>query len=86
MTGLILPPEPWTPQQRAAAQTKIDKEARRVAKKLGAKCAVIVAFYEDGMYFHMQDGGQSPMPIEQLYRQLLAAKEAPAQPRDTEIQ
>jgi hypothetical protein len=70
--GLI---RPWPKEKRGRIQAKIDKEAKRTAVKLGARCCVIVAFFEEGAYYHMQDGGQSPVPTEQLYRQLVSMKE-----------
>jgi hypothetical protein len=74
MTELI---KPWPADKCAKTQAKIDKEARRTATRLGARCCVVVAFFEDGGYYHMQDGGQSPMPVEQLYRQIAEMKAVP---------
>ena len=75
--------KPWSKEKRTYTQGKIDDAARAVAKKLKAKCCVIVAFFEDGGYYHMQDGGQAPMPIDQLYRHLVAIKEAERLPEIT---
>jgi hypothetical protein len=72
MTELI---KPWSKEKRAHTQGRIDAQAKKAAKALKAKCCMIVAFFEDGSYYHMQDGGQSPMAPDQLYRQLLSMRE-----------
>ncbi len=68
---------PWTPEQRAAKKRKVDKEADRLAGRLGAKGAYIIAFFDagDGEHFHIMDGGKAPMSSEELYRMMLATVE-----------
>ncbi len=63
---------PWTPLRREQTKKKIDREAIRAAARIGAKSAVIIAFFEDGEYLHLQDGGKSPMP--NLYQRLATAR------------
>lgn len=64
-------PTPYSPEKRAQNKRKIDKEARRAADRLGAKHVAIIAFFADGEYMHMQDGGSAPMPFDQLYKQMV---------------
>lgn len=66
-------PAPWTPAKRQNVKRKIDKEADRAAARLGAKAVVIIAFFPDGEYLHMQDGGTAPMELQKLYQQLATA-------------
>lgn len=68
--------KPWPSEKQERTQTKIAKEALRVAARLGAKCCVVIAFYEQVEYYHMVDGGQAPMPTEELYRYLISCKDA----------
>lgn len=68
------PPEPWSEAKRRLVRAKIDKEAKRAAKRLGGFSAVMVVFFEDGAFFHRMEGGAAPMPTDELYRQLLAAQ------------
>jgi hypothetical protein len=67
--------KPWSKEKRAHTQGKIDAQAAKAAKALKAECCMIVAFFPDGGFLHMQDGGKSPMPPDQLYRQLLSMRE-----------
>lgn len=67
---------PWTAEKREHTQDKIDSEARKAAKRLKAKCCIIIAFFDDGDYIHRLEGGQSPMPLDELYRQLASVWEA----------
>lgn len=83
MSDLI---KPWSKEKRAFTQGKIDAQAKKAAKALKAQCCMIVAFFPDGSYLHMQDGGQSPMPPDQLYRQLLSMREAMEATEDVSIQ
>jgi hypothetical protein len=69
-------PTPWSTEKRNRVQDKMDKQAAEVAKRLKAKCCVVIAFWDDGNYLHILEGGQSPMPLDELYRQRLAAREA----------
>jgi hypothetical protein len=48
---------PWTPEKRSSVKRKIDKEAARAAARLGAKTVLVIAFFADGEYLHLQDGG-----------------------------
>ena len=70
--------KPWPKEKRDSIADALDVEAKNAARRLKATCCVIVAFFPDGEFYHMQDGGQAPMPTEQLYRHLVAAKEAEA--------
>lgn len=63
-------PTPWAPEKRSAVKRKIDREAARAAARLGAKSVLIVAFFPDGEYLHMLDGGTAPMPTAELYKKL----------------
>ena len=65
--------KPWTPEKRSQIKRKIDKESVRAAARIGAKNTVIIAFFENGEFLHMQDGGVSPMPFAELYKMLLSA-------------
>lgn len=67
-------PQPWTPEKRSAIKQKIDKECARAAARLGAKSVVIVAFFADGEYLHMQNGGKAPMASVDLWRRLATAE------------
>jgi hypothetical protein len=64
---------PWTTERRATVKRKIDKEAERAAIRIGAKSVVIIAFFSDGEYLHLQDGGNSPVP--NLYEHLATARQ-----------
>ena len=66
--------QPWSIEKRDRTNRKIEKEADRAAARLGAKHVVIIAFFEDSEYLHMQDGGKAPMPLEQLYKQMLSVR------------
>lgn len=66
---------PWDEARRARAKAKIDKESDRVAARLGAVGVVLVVFFEDGDSLHMMDGGRSPVPFKDLYRNLISATE-----------
>lgn len=66
-------PTPWTPEKRSNIKRKIDKEAARAAARLGAATVTIIAFFPDGEYLHMQDGGTAPMPSLDLYTKLATA-------------
>jgi hypothetical protein len=65
--------KPWTDQKRLAIKSKIDKAAQAAAKTLGAEAVTIIAFFAEGDFLHMQDGGTSPMPSGQLYERLAEA-------------
>lgn len=68
-------PKPWDIARRSRVKAKIDKEAARAAARLGARSAVLVVFFEEGDYLHMQDGGMAPMPFKELYARLLSMLE-----------
>lgn len=72
---MAIEPKPWDEDRRARVKAKIDKESARAAARLGAEGVVIVAFFAEGEYLHMQDGGKSPMPFKELYQKLLAARQ-----------
>lgn len=74
---IIVPgqPIPWTDEEIKLVKHRIDREAKRAAERIGAMSCIVIAFFEDGEYLHMQDGGSSPMPPEQLYKKLAAAFE-----------
>ncbi len=63
-------PTPWTTEKRSQIKRKIDREAKHSAGRLGAAHVVVIAFFPDGEFLHMQDGGSAPMPFEQLYKQM----------------
>jgi len=65
--------KPWPMERRSQIKKKIDREAARAAARLGAEAVMIVAFFKDGEYLHMQDGGTSPMPPAELYKKLATA-------------
>lgn len=61
----------WNEEKRKTEMSKLLKESRGVAKRLGAKGAVIIAFYPEGEnQMHMLDGGQAPMDMVELYEAL----------------
>jgi hypothetical protein len=60
-------------ERRSAMKRKIDKEAKRAAVRLGASHVTIIAFFSDGEYLHMQDGGDAPMPADDLYKHMATA-------------
>jgi hypothetical protein len=66
--------KPWAPEKRNFVKRKIDKEAARAAARLGAKSVLIIAFFEDGEFLHMQDGGTAPMSTADLYKKLATAE------------
>lgn len=66
-------PTPWTPEKRSATKRKIDKEAKRAAERLGAATVAIIAFFPDGEFLHMQDGGTAPMGFKDLYAKMCSA-------------
>jgi hypothetical protein len=63
-------PQPWTTEKRSQVKRKIDKEAKRAAERLGAATVAIIAFFPEGEFLHMQDGGTAPMDFKKLYTQL----------------
>ena len=71
-------PTPWTMERRSAFKRRIDKEAARVAGRIGATSVIIIAFARDGEYLHMQDGGTAPGDISQIYKMLITAHEGVA--------
>jgi hypothetical protein len=66
---------PWTPERRSVIKRRIDKEAARAAARLNATTVLIVAFFEDGEYLHMQDGGSAPIDFSHVYKTLASATE-----------
>jgi hypothetical protein len=78
-------PLPWTKAKRDSVKSKIDREAERAAKHLGAECVFMIAFFGDGDYLHALEGGCAPMPLNEFYRQQLAAREMLHQSSDEEI-
>lgn len=70
-------PKPWAPERREQINRKINKECTRAKARLGAGCVVLIAVFPDGEYCHIQDGGsgEMPMPFEQLYLRMAAAKQ-----------
>ncbi len=81
-TKLALPAgiaQPLTAQERGRLKKEIDKEALRVAERIGAYTVMIIATFEDkrdAATLHIQDGGSSPMPPAALLRKALATHEA----------
>jgi len=69
-------PQPWDEPLRNLKKKAIDKAAQDVARKIGARFCVIVAFFPantQGDSFHIMDGGHSPMPSADLYRTMHGA-------------
>lgn len=66
---------PWTPDRRARIKRKIDSEADRAASRLGASHVTIIAFFQDGEYMHMLDGGTAPMAANEVYKQMTGVRE-----------
>jgi len=64
-------PKPWTPERRSRVKAKVDKESARVAARLGAHSVWIIATFADGEFMHLQDGGSSPWPLKELYKNML---------------
>lgn len=65
--------KPWDHDKRSQVKRKIDKEAARAAARLGAQTVCIIAFFKDGEYMHMLDGGNAPMDFQKLYATLQTA-------------
>ena len=65
------PPKPWDGDKRDRMEKRVNKAAANACKTIGAKTVLIVATFEDGEYFHIVDGGTSPMPAAKLYAQML---------------
>ena len=63
---------PWPMEKRQRIGRRIVKEAERTARRIGAKGVVIIAFFQEGEYVHVQDGGVSPVPFQDLYKRMLA--------------
>lgn len=63
--------KPWDKEKRAQVKRKIDKEARRAADRLGAQGVMIIAFFKQGEYAHVLDGGEAPMPYEEVYKKMV---------------
>lgn len=72
-------PQPWDAERRNIVKRRIDKEAARAAGRLGAETVMIIAFFRDGEYAHMLDGGTAPMPPAELYARLLSVKQVLAE-------
>lgn len=68
-------PKPWPPEKRSRVKSKMEKEASRAAARLGAHTVWIIATFADGEFMHIQDGGSSPWPIEELYQAMLRTTE-----------
>lgn len=68
---------PWDMKRRQEVVEKVKLEARRAAKRLGAKGCVIIAFFPEGdNQLHMIDAGDSPMELPALYLKLISAQQA----------
>lgn len=66
-------PTPWSMEKRSRTAAKIEKEAARAAARLGAKHVVIIAFFRDGEYLHMQDAATDlPMSLPDLYKKMIS--------------
>jgi hypothetical protein len=78
-------PDPWTPEKRSSIKHKIDKQAAYAAQKLGAKTVAIIAFFPDGEYLHMLDGGTAPMPLKDLYAKLQTVHEVVEQSGGSDV-
>jgi hypothetical protein len=68
---------PWSPEDRARRKRKLDREVRRVCERIGVKHVYLVAFYDagDGKHTHTLDSGSLPMPLDDFFRNMLAAYE-----------
>jgi hypothetical protein len=67
--------QPWPIEKRSRVTKKIEREAARAAARLGAENVVIIAFFKDGEYMHMQDAGTAPMPLSDLYKKMVSARD-----------
>lgn len=63
-------PAPWPAERRAHMEKLLTKEAAKVKRSIGAYTVMIVATFEDGEFLHMQDGGTSPMPLDEFYARM----------------
>lgn len=79
-------PNPWTPEKRSQVRRKIDKEAKRAAARLGASHVTIIAFFSDGEYEHMLDGGTAPMAAGDVYKQMTEVREILKQSGGEDVQ
>jgi hypothetical protein len=72
--------EPWSPERRDETKAQIDDLARFVEEQLDADAVVIIALYREGENgIHVQDGGQTPIPLPDLYRGLAQAHDMVAE-------
>lgn len=67
--------KPWDKERRAHVSRKIIKESERAKARLGAAGVLMIVFYADGDYLHIQDAGSAPMPFKEVYKRLLSANE-----------
>jgi hypothetical protein len=64
----------WTKSKQIAVNKKVNTEAAKLAKKLGAECVYVVAHFideADPTALHGMTGGQLPMPETEFYRRQL---------------
>jgi hypothetical protein len=69
--------KPWSIKKASCVFPKINREARRAAKRLGASHILIIAHFDDRgdrKCFQVLEGGTTPDDRAETYRQLLAAK------------
>jgi hypothetical protein len=66
---------------------RLDAEAARVANRLGASHAVVIAFWPDDEDMHVVDGGTSPIALKELYLNMATARViAGADDKDVTVQ
>ena len=66
---------PWTPEKRKKVNDEIAKQAEKVAKRIGCRGVVIIAFFPDGNNMHVEEAGRAPMPFKELHQKMTTAYE-----------
>ncbi len=77
--------QPWSVAKRAEIKADIDHAAGIAAKVLKAKHVMMVVFYEEGQYLHLQDGGTAPMAFEDVYLRMISAHQMMAETNGEDV-
>ena len=61
----------WSMEKRIATRLRLETEAKRAAKRLGAASVVVIASFMEGKLIHTQDACYRPiMPGADFYKEL----------------
>ena len=69
-------PDPYSFEKRSRIKRKIDKEAERLVGRVGAQGALVICFFQEGEYCHIQDGGAGILPahdVREIYARMAQA-------------